>query len=140
MGLATALANALRAAIEEAGLAPEVIDAVAVGASGDALLDGAEARALEKVFGDRAVPLLITKAALGETLGAGGALQAAALLAAMANGRLAGCASADAGPPGHAAGARALRIRYGAVTTLDADGQAAALVFGAGLAAADRES
>ena len=135
LGLATALANALRAAIEQAGLTPEAIDAVAVGASGDPLLDGAEARALEKVFGDRAVPLLVTKAALGETLGAAGALQAAALLSAMARGRLAGCASAGDGcPPGLATGTRSLSIRYGAVTTLDADGQAAALVFGAGAA------
>jgi 3-oxoacyl-[acyl-carrier-protein] synthase II len=135
LGLATALANALRAALEQAGLAPEAIDAVAVGASGDPLLDGAEARALEKVFGDRAVPLLVTKAALGETLGAGGALQAAALLAAMARGRLAGSASAGDGcPPGLASAARSLSIRYGAVTTVDADGQAAALVFGAGAA------
>ena len=138
LALATALANALRAALESAGLSPETIDAVAVGASGDPLLDGAEARALATVFGERAVPLLVTKVALGETLGAGGALQAAALLAAMAGGRVAGCASAGDGcPPGLQAGARALPIRFGVVTTLDADGQAAALVFGSAAPGAD---
>ena len=96
------------------------------------LLDGAEARALGQVFGERSVPLLVTKAALGESLGASGALQAVVLLAAMARGRIAGCASVgDDCPPGLAASARELTLRYGAVTTVDTDGQAAALVFGA---------
>jgi len=129
--LAGALANALRVALEQAGTEPGQIDAVSVGAAGDTLLDVAEARALQDVFGDRPVPLLATKAALGETLGAAGALQAAALLAAMESGRLPGCASAGVGrPSGLARATRPVAIHRGAVTTLDADGQVAVVIFG----------
>ncbi|HOQ27915.1 MAG TPA: hypothetical protein PLH36_04160, partial [Armatimonadota bacterium] len=52
--------------------------------------DAAEAAGLEEVFGGRCVPVVALKAALGETLGASGALAALAAVHALETGLLPG--------------------------------------------------
>ncbi len=132
LGLATALANALRLALEASGVGADDVDLISTGGSGDVLLDAAEARALAQVFGEREVPAFAIKGLVGDALGAGAALQAVALLGAMAAGFVPGTPSADGAAlvPGLASVGRVLRARRGAVTALDADGQAVAIVFG----------
>jgi hypothetical protein len=70
--------RAIRAALRNAGAAPEDIDAVVAHGTGTRLNDNAEAAALVRVLGDRVatVPLTAPKAAIGHTLGAAGAFGA----------------------------------------------------------------
>jgi 3-oxoacyl-(acyl-carrier-protein) synthase len=74
-----ALVRVMRDAIGRAGLTPDAIDVVYAAANGSEILDAAEARAIHGVFGDRAVPVVAIKGALGESGAAGCAGIAAAL-------------------------------------------------------------
>ena len=58
-------------AIARAGLEPDAIDVVYAAANGSPVLDATEAQALRLVFGDRAVPVVAIKGALGESGAAG---------------------------------------------------------------------
>ena len=132
--LAAALAEAIHEALAGAGLGPEAVDLVSLGASGDPLLDAAEARGLGLALGTRSggVPVMAVKGQLGESLGAAAALQTVALMTAIRHGRVPGFPGADAIDPdlglSAATSSRPLTARHGLVTALDADGQAAALV------------
>ena len=77
---ANAVAAAMRAAIDDAGLAPDDIDAVYASANSSVRADRVEARAIRALFGDR-VPVVATKGIFGEYAGAGSLQLAAALLA-----------------------------------------------------------
>ena len=82
-----ALVRTMQLALEDAGLAPEAIDAVYASANGTVPLDRCEARALRAVFGDRPVPVTSIKGAIGEFAAVGAASLAAAVLCGQA-GRL----------------------------------------------------
>jgi 3-oxoacyl-(acyl-carrier-protein) synthase len=82
-----ALVRVMRDAIARAGLTAEAIDVVYAAANGSLVLDATEAQALRAVFGDRALPVVAIKGALGESGAAGCAGMAAALL--FAEGRVA---------------------------------------------------
>src|ERR1051325_10947868 len=71
--------RAMRAALEDAQLAPEQIDYINAHASSTQLNDKTEARAIREVFGKRAltVPVSGTKPYTGHPLGATGAMEAA---------------------------------------------------------------
>ena len=73
----------MRHAIEMAGLTPEGVGWVCAHGTGTLLNDRAEARALRQVFGPRIteIPCTSIKSMLGHTLGAAGAMNAAAALA-----------------------------------------------------------
>jgi 3-oxoacyl-[acyl-carrier-protein] synthase II len=86
---ARAAERAMREALTDAGLSAEAVGVVAVSANGSLRGDRAEARAVAAVFGLR-VPVLVTKGALGETLGAGGGFSLSAAIDALASGRVAG--------------------------------------------------
>lgn len=90
--LLEAMVAAIRAALGHAGMRAEDIDCISSSASGDRLGDRCEAEAIAEVFGDRknTLPITAIKSALGETLGASGAIQAVALLAHMEQGELPG--------------------------------------------------
>lgn len=90
-GALAAMERALRAALADAGLGAEEIGAVSTSANGGEF-DGLEARALAGVFGEQArqLPVTAVKASLGETLGAGGAMQAVAALETIRTGDLPG--------------------------------------------------
>lgn len=83
-------AAAMRAALAEAGVTPAEVDALFASAAGMREADAAEAAGIEEVFGGRCVPVVTLKAALGETLGASGALAALAAVHALETGLLPG--------------------------------------------------
>ena len=76
-GSAEALIRAIHLALEQAGRPPSAVAAVASGGSGSVCGDAAEAAALDAALGPGAasLPRSAVKAALGECLGASGALQ-----------------------------------------------------------------
>ena len=87
--------QAMRQAVENAGIAPQNIDLVIAHGTGTPLNDTMEAKAIHSVFGSN-VPCASYKALTGHTLAGAGALQAAiaaALLIDNPEGRLAASAS-----------------------------------------------
>ncbi len=78
---------AIEDALETAGIAPDRIGCIVSSASGSRAGDEMEARALQNIFKDRLsqIPVCAPKAALGETMGASGAL--AALVGVLALGK-----------------------------------------------------
>ncbi|WP_189828566.1 beta-ketoacyl synthase N-terminal-like domain-containing protein [Streptomyces finlayi] len=79
------VARAIRAALREAGVAPDEVGAVAAHGTGTRLNDLTEARALNDVFDGVSGPPVVfaLKSQLGHTLGATGVLQTIALLLAL---------------------------------------------------------
>jgi len=77
-----AVVSAMRAAIEDAELSVEQIDAIYASANGSVRGDALEERALRSLFGERVPPVVATKGLFGE-YAAGGALQIAAALIAL---------------------------------------------------------
>lgn len=71
------LSAAIKSAISQADLAAEDISAFCAHGTGTVYNDAMELCALENIFGDRRFPLFSIKGALGHTLGAAGALEAA---------------------------------------------------------------
>jgi 3-oxoacyl-[acyl-carrier-protein] synthase II len=74
------ITRTIKRALETAGLGPDDIGLICSGANGLAVLDQAEADALEAVFGGREVPVCTVKRTVGEVYGASGLFQ---LLAAV---------------------------------------------------------
>ena len=77
-------AAGMRQAIDMAGLTPDLVDLICAHGTGTLLNDRTEAKALRNVFGPRGaeIPCTSIKSMLGHTLGAAGAMNAAAALAA----------------------------------------------------------
>ena len=77
-------AASMRQAIEMAGLTPDRVDLICAHGTGTLLNDRTEAKALRNVFGPRGseIPCVSIKSMVGHTLGAAGAMNAAAALAA----------------------------------------------------------
>ena len=73
---------AMREAIESAHVAPEAIDYINAHGTATPLNDAAEAKAIHDLFGSR-VPVSSTKAMMGHSLGAAGAIEAAVCLLAL---------------------------------------------------------
>jgi 3-oxoacyl-[acyl-carrier-protein] synthase II len=81
-------ARAILRALEEAATTPDALGAVCAGANGSRVGDDLEARAIGSAFGGRAsaLPIYSIKGAVGEALGASGALQVASAVLAMNEG------------------------------------------------------
>jgi nodulation protein E len=88
--LAAGAARAMRAALDDAGAAPEGIGYINAHGTGTPVNDSVETAAIREVFGGHADHLLVssTKSMHGHALGAAGALEAAATLAALRGGIL----------------------------------------------------
>jgi 3-oxoacyl-[acyl-carrier-protein] synthase II len=69
--------RAVRAALADAGIAATAVDFVSAHGTGTPFNDAMEARALLHLFGERDVPVNSIKGAIGHTLGAAGAFEAA---------------------------------------------------------------
>ncbi|MDH3974903.1 MAG: beta-ketoacyl-[acyl-carrier-protein] synthase family protein [Deltaproteobacteria bacterium] len=82
------IVKCIEGALHNAGIAPGDVDYINAHATGTLLGDAAEAEAINKVFGDKAVPVSSLKGHMGHTLGASGVLELAASLAMMERGKL----------------------------------------------------
>ena len=71
-------AAAMEEALRDAGLSPEDIDYVNAHGTSTKVNDATETLAIKGVFGDRQVPVSSNKSMIGHTLGAAGAIEAAA--------------------------------------------------------------
>lgn len=89
-----ALADAIGAALADAGVPASTIGAVSASANGDPILDAREASAIGVAIGSR-TPVTAVKAGIGETLGASGALQVIMMLESLRTGRLPGIAGLE---------------------------------------------
>jgi 3-oxoacyl-[acyl-carrier-protein] synthase II len=76
-------AAAMQLAIKDAGLAPEDIGYVNAHGTSTETNDKTETLAIKKAFGNRNVPVSSTKSMIGHTLGAAGAIEAAATVLAV---------------------------------------------------------
>jgi 3-oxoacyl-[acyl-carrier-protein] synthase II len=70
------LGQAMRRALDEAGLAPSAVDYINAHGTGTADNDPGEAKAIRAVFGDAPPPVSSTKRFFGHTLAAAGAIEA----------------------------------------------------------------
>lgn len=82
------LERAMRRALEQGGLEASQVGYVNAHGTATPFNDGAEAQAFHRVFGNGPTKLSSTKAALGHTLGAAGAIEAVLCLRALASGQL----------------------------------------------------
>lgn len=89
-----AIARAMKQALRMADVTPPEIDCLSASANGSLRKDRHEAFAIKSVFNGNSsrLPVTAIKSMLGETLGAGGAMQSVAMLAAMHDGKLSGIA------------------------------------------------
>jgi len=83
---AEAMEHAVRAALADAGTTPTEVDLIVSGAAGVPAFDEAEHLGAARALGEVAVPILAPKLALGETLGAGGAMGVLTAIAALQGG------------------------------------------------------
>ncbi len=113
-----ALERAVAGALADAGVAASAVDVVVSGVSGLRAFDDLELAAIEGALG-AAVPVVAPKLALGETLGAGGAVGMLAALAQLREG--------VSSPP--VRGAVRGEVRTAVVTSMGYYGNASALVM-----------
>ena len=130
--------RAVDAALADAGVSPSAVDFVSAHGTGTPFNDAMEAHALVRIFGERAVPVNSIKGAIGHTLGAAGAFEAALCAEVLARGVIPPTAGLEEIDP-ECAGldlvrgeARAGPIRVAVSTSSGFAGANAALVLGDG--------
>lgn len=128
--------RAVLAALADAGLPPAAVDFVSAHGTGTPFNDAMEACALVRVFGERRPPVNSIKGAIGHTLGAAGALEAALCAEVLARGLVPPTAGLEAIDPACAGldlvhgTARAHEVRVALSTSSGFAGANAALVLG----------
>jgi 3-oxoacyl-[acyl-carrier-protein] synthase II len=130
-----AIARAMRLALHDAQIRADDIDCLSASANGSVLADRYEAQAVAAVLGRQAASLPVTaiKSMLGETLGASGAMQTVALLAAMREGVLPGIRDLEHFEPDFPLAMASrhnqrLDLRCGLINSVGLDGNCCALV------------
>jgi len=83
---AEAMEHAVAGALADASITADAIDLVVSGAAGVRVFDEAEHHGVARVLGSTVAPVLAPKLALGETLGAGGAMGVLTAIAALQGG------------------------------------------------------
>ncbi|MEU7002729.1 beta-ketoacyl synthase N-terminal-like domain-containing protein [Nonomuraea sp. NPDC046570] len=94
-GAGDGLVRAARAALADAGMSPRDIDVVFADAGGSGPLDRAEADAIERLFGERAVPVSAPKALVGRLMSGGAVLDVVAALLSLRDGVIPAVAGAE---------------------------------------------
>jgi len=128
---------AMRAALAEAGLAPDRLDYINAHATSTDAGDTAEARAIEQLLGDAAgrVAVSSTKGVTGHLLGAAGAIEAVFTVLAIHEGRIPPTANLEQPEAGLLlnlpTSAREQRVRYALSNSFGFGGTNAALLFAA---------
>jgi 3-oxoacyl-[acyl-carrier-protein] synthase II len=115
------VANAMCAAIDDAELSVDDIDAIYASANGSVRGDALEQRAIESLFGARIPPVVATKGLFGE-YAAGGALQLAAALLAIEDQKLHASPGFEQGDLAVTRETRDAELRHILVNTLSAGG------------------
>lgn len=82
------LISSIRSALDQAGISANEVEAFCAHGTGTSYNDAMELTALESVFGQRRFPLFSVKGAIGHTLGAAGAIEAAISIRSMNEGRV----------------------------------------------------
>jgi len=130
-----AIARAMRLALHDAQIRADDIDCLSASANGSILGDRHEAQGVAAVLGGQAARLPVTaiKSMLGETLGASGAMQTVALLAAMRQGVLPGIRHLEHFEPDFPLAMASphnqrLDLRCGLINSVGLDGNCCALV------------
>ncbi|HYE15354.1 MAG TPA: beta-ketoacyl-[acyl-carrier-protein] synthase family protein [Pyrinomonadaceae bacterium] len=131
-----AVTRAMRLALEDAAVSADEVDCLSASANGSVSGDRREALAAARVFGARASELPVTaiKSALGEALGASGALQAVAALESIREGVVPGARNFERAEGGFPLGSvgpapRAVNVRNALVNSIGFDGHCCALVM-----------
>lgn len=135
-----AIGRNLRAALADARLDVDDIDAFSAAANGGRRLDHHEALGAMDAFADRQNPLPVTaiKSMVGESLGASGALQTLAMVHGMKQHRLPGIAGLTTAPDDCApvlslqSAGRELTIERAMISAVGLDGHVCSLVLGSG--------
>ncbi len=132
--MARALQRACEGALRAADLSPVDLGLVSAGANGSPEGDRAEARALLGALGEAAasVPVIAPKANLGDSIDAGGLLQAVAALSAMRSGQapaIAGLEQPEIPGLGYSIGEARVDPGYALVTSTSHAGGCSALVL-----------
>ncbi|MDJ0846885.1 MAG: beta-ketoacyl-ACP synthase [Myxococcota bacterium] len=127
---------AMRAALDDAGVAAADVDHVNAHGTGTQLNDAMEAQAIRAVLGDVANPIVVsTKGYVGHTLGAAGATEAVFVLEALRSGWTPASAGADPLDPelpiDVATEARDVSLRIGMTNSFAFGGSNCSLLFGA---------
>jgi len=78
------LINSIRPALAQAGLAHDEVEAYCAHGTGTPYNDAMELTAIETIFGSRRFPMFSVKGAIGHTLGAAGAIEAAISIRSLA--------------------------------------------------------
>jgi 3-oxoacyl-[acyl-carrier-protein] synthase II len=134
-----AIAQAMRLALSDAQMRADDIACLSASANGSVLADHHEAQAVAAILDGRArsLPVTAIKSMLGETLGASGAMQTVALLAAMREGVLPGIRclerlEADFPLTMASPHNRQLDLRSGLINAVGLDGNCCSLVVARG--------
>ncbi|MBU08341.1 MAG: hypothetical protein CME13_10265 [Gemmatimonadetes bacterium] len=127
------IARAIHMAVEDAGISADDIDCVSAAANGSVQHDRWEAQALAETIGPQ-VPLTAIKSMLGETQGAGGALQAVSSIEALRTGTIPGtlaCEQLEDGFPLEAPSqhSRDLDLKCCLVNAVGFDGHCSSLIL-----------
>jgi 3-oxoacyl-(acyl-carrier-protein) synthase len=128
--------RAVRAALADAGIAASAVDFVSAHGTGTPFNDAMEAHALLHLFGKRGVPVNSIKGAIGHTLGAAGAFEAAVCAEVVARGLIPPTAGLETVDPECAAldlvrgEARSCAVRVALSTSSGFAGANAAVLLG----------